>query len=153
MKLTRLYFKSKENGIAISLFSIFLFAYSFFTDNIFVKIIFYIFFVIAISYDFYFVCKLLILRNKIKRDQTIFKTIQIKYIKNIASIGGYRQNFAKSYYGIKIVSNKKTYLYFYKNILNEKSNFNTYQKVSRLKKVRIEVYKNTNVIKKIFGNI
>ena len=70
-------------------------------------------------YDFHFICKILILKKAIKLNQTIIKIIQIKYISDISSIGGYRQNFSKSYYGIKIFSNRKTYLIFYKNILNE----------------------------------
>ena len=153
MKLTIMYYSYKEKGIAISMLSIFLFIYSFFIDNTFLKIILYIIFVISMVYDFYFICKILILKKTIKTNQTIIKVIPIKYISDISSIEGYRQNFAESYYGIKIISNKKTYLYFYKNILNEKSDFNIYNKLSNLKKVKLEVYKNTNVIKKIFVNI
>ena len=153
MKLTKMYYKFKEKGIAISMLSIFLFIYSFFIDNTFFKIILYTIFVISMIYDFYFICKILILKKSIKSNKTIIKTIQIKYISNISSIAGYRQNFAKSYYGIKIVSNRKNYLYFYKNILNEKSDFNIHKKLSNLKKVKVEVYKNTNVIKKVLANI
>ena len=153
MKLIKMYYKFKENGIAISMLSIFLFIYSFFIDNTFFKIILYTIFVISMIYDFYFICKILILKKAIKSNKTIIKTIQIKYISDISSIGGYRQNFAKSYYGIKIVSNRKNYLYFYKTILNEKSDFNIHKKLSNLKKVKVEVYKNTNVIKKVLANI
>ena len=153
MKLTKMYYRSKENGIAISMLSIFLFIYSFFIDSTFLKIVLYIIFVVSMIYDFHFICKILILKKAIKLNQTNIKIIQIKYISDISSIGGYRQNFAKSYYGIKIFSNRKTYLFFYKNILNEKSDFNIYNKILNLKKVKIEVYKNTNVIKKILVNI
>lgn len=104
-------------------------------------------------YDFYIICKILILKKAIKSNKIIIKTIQIKYISDISSIGGYRQNFAKSYYGIKIVSNRKNYLYFYKNIAIEKLEFNIQKKLSNLKKVKVEVYKNTNVIKNVLANI
>ena len=153
MKLIKMYYKSKEKGIAISMLSIFLFIFSFFIENTFLKILLYTIFVISAIYDFYFICKILILKKGIKSNKTIIKTIQIKYISDISSIGGYRQNFAKSYYGIKIVSNRKNYLYFYKNISNEKSDFNIHKRFSNLKKVKVEVYKSTNVIKKVLANI
>ena len=90
MKLTKMYYRSKENGIAISMLSIFLFIYSFFIDNTFLKIILYTIFVISMIYDFYFICKILIFKKAIKSNKTIIKTIQIKHISDISSIGGYR---------------------------------------------------------------
>ena len=78
MKLTKMYYRSKENGIAISMLSIFLFIYSFFIDSTFLKIVLYIIFVVSMIYDFHFICKILILKKAIKLNQTIIKIIQIK---------------------------------------------------------------------------
>lgn len=97
--------------------------------------------------------KLFLLKREIKKDIVEAKVINIKYISDITGSGGYRQNFCKYYYGIKIRTKKKNYLYFYKNILYDDSPFDIYNKLSKQKKIKIVVYKKSNVIKKILTTI
>lgn len=153
MKISKMYYNSKELALGFSMLGVILFALSFYVDSLALQVIMYIVSFISLCFIMNFIYKIILLKTEIKKDLVVIKVINIIDISDISTNAGYRQNFAKYYYGIKIRSKKNTYLYFYKNILYSDSNFITYNKLSKQKKIKIEVYKKSKVIKRILTNI
>lgn len=153
MKLKKMYLKSKENIIGISFLGVLLFVCSFFIESKIFKIFSYILFVISIICLIYIFVKVLIINYEVKKNCTTIKEIPVNSIKNISSTQGYRQQFKKRYFGIKIVFKKDRYLYFYKNVLSGDSDFSLYNKIKNVKKIKIEVYRKSKIIKKIITKL
>lgn len=153
MKITKMYYEAKSLQLAFATEGVILFFLSFYVEQLFLKICIYILSLISLYFMISIIYKLFLLKREIKKDIVVARVINIEYISDITGSGGYRQNFQKYYYGIKIRTKKKTYLYFYKNVLYDDSQFDIYNKLSKQKKIKIVVYKKSNVIKKILTNI
>lgn len=153
MKTTKMYLKSKENVIGFYLFIILFFICSFLIKSIIFEIFCYIMFPISIIYLIYILYKTLTLKYEEKNNITAVIEIVIDKVDDISSICGWRQQFKKNYFGVKIISIKSRYLYFYKKILNTNSDFSLYNRIKNLKKIKIEVYKKSKIIKKIITKL
>lgn len=153
MKITKMYYEAKSLQLAFATEGVILFFLSFYVEQLFLKICIYILSLISLYFMISIIYKLFLLKREIKKDIVVARVINIEYISDITGSGGYRQNFQKYYYGIKIRTKKKTYLYFYKNVLHDDSQFDIYNKLSKQKKIKIVVYKKSNVIKKILTNM
>lgn len=153
MKLKKMYLKSKENIIGISFLGVLLFVCSFFIESKIFKIFSYILFVISIICLIYIFVNVLIINYEVKNNYTTIKEIPINRVKDISSTQGYRQQFKKNYFGIKIVSKNNRYLYFYKNMLSGNSDCSLYKKIENVKKIKIEVYGKSKIIKKIITKL
>lgn len=153
MKITKMYYEAKSLQLVFATEGVILFFLSFYVGQLFLKICIYILSLISLYFMISIIYKLVLLKREIKKDIVEARVINIEYISDITGSGGYRQNFQKYYYGIKIRTKKKTYLYFYKNVLHDDSQFDIYNKLSKQKKIKIVVYKKSNVIKKILTHI
>lgn len=153
MKFKKMYVKSIENIIGISFLGVLLFVCSFFIESKIFKIFSYISFVISIICLIYIFVKVLIINYEVKNNCTTIKEISFNSIKDISSTQGYRQQFKKNYLGIKIVSKNIRYLYFYKKVLSEDSDFSLYNKIENVNKLKIEVYRKSKIIKKIITKL
>lgn len=153
MKLTKMYLKFTENIICLSFLGVLLFVCSFFIESSILKIFSYIALFLSMFCLIYIFYKILMLNYEVKNNVTTIVEITIDNAKDIFSRGGWRQSFSKDYFGIKIVSKKNRYLYFYKKVLNDNSDFSLYNKIENVKKIKIEVYRKSKIIKKIITKL
>ena len=169
MKLQKMYYYAMTKRLIISwscmVLSLFLFTIDDLKDKIsselilLCKIILILLFFIGLFILLYYIYRKEVLKKNIKINKVITKEVHIIDVNDISIFAGYRNCNKRFYYGIEIktkVNNKiKSYLFLYKEILTEKSDFTIYYKLEKYKykNIKIEVYENTNVIKKIKTNI
>ena len=145
MELYKIYKDYKCWHVAFVFLSCFAFFGSFFLDEIGYKVLIYIFFGVSVCFHAYMEYKFLTFKKEIKNKIT--KVIEIK-VKNIYNMSSSSKS-GKYYYGYKI----DCYLYFNKNIPYGSNDNKLYRKLIRYKKIRVEVYPKTKVIKKILTNL
>ena len=149
MKISQMYSESKGYKLAISIFGIMLFALTFLEENLLLKIVAYTMLPFCLFYIIFFIYKLTTLKREIKTNSIKIITIEINDLLDIKNFSGIKSPYKHNYYGIKILSKKKSYFYYYKTILHETSNFILFNKLLNQKTIRIEIYKKSRVIKRI----
>lgn len=153
MSKVSMYWESSAFPFCLAFIGVMLGIYSIEVENEILKVCLYIISIISLFFLIKIIYKIIILKIEIKKNKTKIVVIEIQEVSDITLNGGARQGFEKQYYGIKIRSKKNKYLYFYSQIYSKESNFTVFNKLQKTKKIKIEVYQKSNVIKKILTNL
>ena len=164
MRLDKMYINAKTKEMILSMFCSYSFLFVFVIDDyesighierILLKVLLTILLLIGIIDIIYILYRKSVLRKSIKSNKVKTLEVIIKDVQDISILTGYRSENRRDYFGIKIKTKYRTYLLLYKDIHTEKSDFSLYYKLERYKnkKIKIQVYERTNVIKKILTNI